>query len=95
VRASLNAAVDAGTSDSQAIIRKMKQTPIEDDLFGPVVVRPDGRAIHNMYILKAKSPSASESKWDLLEQVGVLTGPQAFRPLDEGGCALAEQSRNN
>jgi branched-chain amino acid transport system substrate-binding protein len=59
------------------------------------MVRPDGRAIHNMYILKAKSPGASKGKWDLLEQVGVLTGPEAFRPLDEGGCALVEQWKNN
>jgi len=48
-----------------------------------------------MYILKAKSPAASRDKWDLLEQVGVESGPEAFRPLDEGGCALVEQSNNN
>jgi len=95
VRAYLNAASGAGTNDAQAVIRKMKETPIDDDLFGPVVVRPDGRAIHNMYILKVKSPAASKSKWDLLEQVGVLSGPEAFRPLDEGGCSLVEQSKNN
>ena len=95
VRAYLNAALAAGTNDAQVVIRKMKESPIDDDLFGPVVVRPDGRAIHNMYILKVKSPGASKSKWDLLEQVGVLTGPEAFRPLDEGGCSLVEQSKNN
>jgi branched-chain amino acid transport system substrate-binding protein len=95
VRAYLNAAFAAGTNDAQAIIRKMKQAPIDDDLFGPVVVRPDGRAIHDMYILKAKSPAASKGKWDLLEQVGVLTGTEAFRPLDEGGCALAGQTQSN
>jgi branched-chain amino acid transport system substrate-binding protein len=60
-----------------------------------VVVRPDGRAIHNMYILKVKAPAASKGKWDLLEQVGVLSGPQAFRPLEEGGCALLQQSKSN
>jgi branched-chain amino acid transport system substrate-binding protein len=95
VRAYLNAALAAGTNDAQAVIRKIKEAPIDDDLFGPVVIRPDGRAIHNMYILKAKTPAASKSKWDLLEQVGVLTGPEAFRPLADGGCALVEQSKNN
>jgi branched-chain amino acid transport system substrate-binding protein len=95
VRAYLNAALAAGTNDAQAVIRKMKESPIDDDLFGPVVVRADGRAIHNMYILQVKSPVTSKSKWDLLEQVGVLTGPQAFRPIDEGGCSLVEQARNN
>lgn len=94
VLAYLNAAAAAGTNDAQPVIRKMKQAPIEDVLFGPVVVRPDGRAIHNMYILKAKSPAASKSKWDLLDEVGVLSGPQAFRPLDEGGCALVDQPKN-
>ena len=95
VRAYLNAALAAGTNDAPAVIQKMKETPIDDDLFGLVVVRPDGRAIHNMYILKAKSPAASKSKWDLLEQVGVLSGPEAFRHVDEGGCSLVEQSKNN
>jgi branched-chain amino acid transport system substrate-binding protein len=48
-----------------------------------------------MYILKVKAPSASQGKWDLLEQVGVLTGPEAFRPLNEGGCSLVEPPKNN
>jgi branched-chain amino acid transport system substrate-binding protein len=95
VRAYLNAALAAGTNDAQAIIRALKEKPIDDDLFGPVVVRPDGRAIHNMYILKVKAPAASKSKWDVLEQVGVLSGPEAFRPLDQGGCSLVEQSKKN
>jgi branched-chain amino acid transport system substrate-binding protein len=95
VRAYLNAALAAGTNDAQAVIRKVKENPIDDDLFGPVVVRADGRAIHNMYILQVKAPAASKSKWDLLEQVGLLTGPEAFRPPEEGGCPLIEQSKNN
>lgn len=94
VLAYLNAAAAAGTNDAQLVIRRLKRTPIDDDLFGPVVVRPDGRAIHNMYILKAKSPASSKSKWDLVEQVGVLSGPQAFRPLGDGGCALVDQPKN-
>ncbi len=95
IRAYLEAALAAGTNDAQSVIRKLKEKPIDDDLFGPVVVRPDGRAIHNMYILKVKAPAASKGKWDLLEQVGVLTGPEAFRPLEEGGCSLVEPSKNN
>lgn len=95
VMAYLNAAEAAGTNDAQAIIRKMKERPIDDALYGPVVVRPDGRAIHNMYILKAKDPKASKGKWDLLENIGVLTGPEAFRPLDQGGCTLIESAKAN
>jgi branched-chain amino acid transport system substrate-binding protein len=95
VLAYLNAALAAGTNDAPAVIRKMKEKPIDDVLYGRVAVRPDGRAIHNMYILKAKDPKASKSKWDLLENIGVLTGPEAFRPMDQGGCTMAEQSKSN
>jgi branched-chain amino acid transport system substrate-binding protein len=95
VRAYLNAALAAGTNDAPAVIQKMKESPVDDDLFGRVVVRPDGRAIHNMYILKVKAPAASKGKWDLLEQVGVLSGPKAFRPLEEGGCALVQESKSD
>jgi branched-chain amino acid transport system substrate-binding protein len=94
VLAYLNAALAAGTNDAQAVIRKLKEKPIDDTLFGPVVVRADGRAIYNMYILKVKDPTTSKSKWDLLEQVGVLSGPEAFRPLDQGGCSLVESKSN-
>lgn len=95
VMAYLNSALAAGTNDAQAVIRKMKEKPIDDALFGPVVVRADGRAIHNMYILKVKDPKASKSKWDLLENVGVLSGPEAFRPIEQGGCVMAEPSKSN
>jgi len=95
VLAYLNAALAAGTNDAEAIIRKMKERPIDDALFGSVVVRADGRAIHNMYILKVKDSKASKGKWDLLENVGVLSGPEAFRPIDQGGWTMVEQSRGN
>jgi len=95
VMAYLNAAHEAGTNDAQAVIRKMKEKPIDDALYGRVVVRPDGRAIHNMYILKAKDPKTSKGKWDLLENIGVLSGPEAFRPLDQGGCTLVESTKAN
>jgi branched-chain amino acid transport system substrate-binding protein len=92
VLAYLNSASEAGTNDAQAIIKKLKEKPIDDALFGPVVVRADGRAIHNMYILQVKDPKASKQKWDLLEQIGVLSGAEAFRPLDQGGYSLVKSA---
>jgi len=81
----------AATTRSIKIGVKMKEKPINDDLFGPMV----GLAIRNMYILKVKAPGASKGKWDLVEHIGLLTGPEAFRPLEEGECPLVEQARNN
>lgn len=94
VMAYLDAAHDAGSNDAAKVIPQLKQHPIDDPLFGPVLIRADGRAVHNMYILKAKDPKAAKSKWDLLEQAGVLTGDEAFRPIDQGGCKFVKAAGN-
>jgi branched-chain amino acid transport system substrate-binding protein len=90
VMAYLDAAHDVEGNDAARIIPRLKQQPIDDPLFGPVTIRADGRAIHNMYILKAKDPKNAKSKWDLLDQAGVLTGDEAFRPINQGGCKLVK-----
>jgi branched-chain amino acid transport system substrate-binding protein len=94
VMAYLDAARDAGSNDATKVVAQLKQHPIDDPLFGPVTIRADGRAVHNMYILKAKDPKDSKSKWDLLDQAGVLTGDQAFRPIDQGGCKFVKAAGN-
>jgi len=91
----LDAALAAGTNDAQTVIQKMKERPIDDALFGPVMVRADGRAIHNMYILKVKAPKVSNGKWDLLENVGELSGPEAFRKIEQGGCVMVDEAKGN
>ena len=44
----------------------MKEGPIQDKLFGRVVVRADGRATHDMYLFRAKKPEESEGSLGLL-----------------------------
>jgi branched-chain amino acid transport system substrate-binding protein len=63
---------------------------IDDDLFGPVVVRPDGRAISQYVHSEGEGAFCLSRQVDLLEQVGVMTGPEAFR-----GRALVEQPKGN
>ena len=90
VLAYLNSAITVETKDGAAVIAKMKRNPIYDALFGEVVIRPDGRAIHDMYLFAAKEPQASKGSWDLLDKIGVFSGQEAFRPLDQGACMLVE-----
>jgi branched-chain amino acid transport system substrate-binding protein len=42
-----------------------------------------------MYFAQVKTPSESTKPWDYYNILGVIPGDQAFRPLSEGGCALA------
>jgi branched-chain amino acid transport system substrate-binding protein len=88
VLAYLRAVKAAHTIDGEAVLTEMRRAPIQDDLFGTVTVRPDGRAVHDMYSFRVKAPSESTSKWDLYETVARIAGPEAFRPLDQGGCPL-------
>jgi branched-chain amino acid transport system substrate-binding protein len=88
-KAYLEAVAAAASTDGATIVRTMKQTKIHDNVFGDVTVRPDGRAIHAMYLFRVKTPALSSGPTDLLEKVETLTGEQAFRPIDQGGCNLA------
>ena len=88
VLAYLRAARAADSVEGAKVVAAMKAAPIEDSLFGTVTVRPDGRAVHPMYVFRVKSPAQSKSRWDVYEPVTTIPADQAFRPLDQGGCAL-------
>ena len=44
--------------------------------------------MHDMYLVKVKSPSASKGAWDYEEILQTVPGDKAFRPLEEVGCPL-------
>ena len=90
VKAYLEAVDAAGTTDGEAVIAQMKRMRFHDDLFGDVSVRPDGRAIHAMYVFQVKPPDAAGNAGDIFAKVATVPGDQAFRPLNEGGCKLLD-----
>jgi branched-chain amino acid transport system substrate-binding protein len=77
-------------ADGKAVVDAMKATPSTDTVYGKVEVRPDGRAIHPLYLLQVKAPAESKSEWDLFKIVGTVAADKAFRPLAEGGCPLVK-----
>jgi branched-chain amino acid transport system substrate-binding protein len=84
----LRAAKNANTIDGDEIVTEMKRAPIDDALFGRVVVRPDGRAIHPMYVFRVKTQRESKGRWDVYDLVETIPADEAFRPMSEGGCLL-------
>ena len=88
VLAYLNSAKKADSIEGDKVMIAMRSAPIEDKLFGTVTVRPDGRAVHPMYVFKVKAPADSKSEWDLYSPVFTVPADQAFRPLAAGGCSL-------
>jgi hypothetical protein len=86
----LRAVKTAGTIEGDKVVAEMKKSPIDDPLFGHVVVRADGRATHAMYVFKVKSPQQSKSRYDVYDLIETIPPEAAFRPLDQGGCSLVK-----
>ena len=85
-------AVDALKSkETEKVMAKMKEMPIDDPLFGKGVVRADGRATHPMYLFEVKKPAESTGEWDLYKTLTTIPAEEAFRPLSEGGCPLVSK----
>lgn len=76
--------------EGDKVVAQMKTMSVDDDLFGRVTIRPDGRAIHNMYVFKVKTPAESKSRFDLYTLVETIPGEQAFRPIADGGCPMVK-----
>ena len=84
----LQAIKDAGTDDGPTVVRKMKETPINDFFTQNGRIREDGRVIRDMYLFQVKTPAESKGPWDYYKLLGTVPGDQAFRPLEQGGCPL-------
>ena len=81
---------DRAMASGRATIDQMKATPTDDKLFGKGEVRKDGRAIHDMHLFEVKSPAQSKEPWDYYIHRRTVPADQAFRPIDKGGCVLAQ-----
>jgi len=84
----LNAVKAAGSKDADAVMAKMRATPINDFMTQNGRLREDGRVLRDMYLYQVKTPAESTSEWDLYKLVATIPAEEAFRPLRDGGCPL-------
>ncbi len=77
-----------GKADGAAVVRRMKEMPTDDPLFGQGTVRADGRKIHSMHLFQVKTPAESRGAWDYFKLLHSVPPEQSFRPMAEGGCPL-------
>ncbi|WP_424631536.1 ABC transporter substrate-binding protein [Bradyrhizobium sp. SYSU BS000235] len=87
----LNAVKTAGTTDSAAVMKVMKSTPINDMFAKNGKIREDGRMIHDMYLFEVKKPSESKGRWDDYKLLATVPGDQAFQPLEASRCPLIKK----
>jgi branched-chain amino acid transport system substrate-binding protein len=87
----LNAVKTAGTTDPAAVMKIMKETPINDMFAKNGRIREDGRMVHDMYLFEVKKPSESKGRWDDYKLLATVPGNQAFQPLEASRCPLVKK----
>jgi len=91
VRHYLRAVEAAGTDEAEAMMAKMRDMPVNDFYAKNGRVRLDGRMVHDMYFVQVKTPAESTEPWDYYKVLETIPDDQAFRPLDQGGCPVVKQ----
>jgi branched-chain amino acid transport system substrate-binding protein len=87
----LKAVKAAGTTDSAAVMKIMKETPINDMFAKNGQIREDGRMVHDMYLFEVKKPQESKGRWDDYKLLATIPGNEAFQPLSESRCPLVKK----
>ena len=85
----LKAVKAAGTKDTEAVVKKLKELPV-DDAFAKGKVLENGRMVHDLYLFEVKKPSESKKPWDYYTQIAVVPGDKAFFTAKESGCPLTK-----
>ena len=82
-------AVDVlGSDEAKAVLAKMRDMPIHDFFADHGLLRPDGRMVHDMYLVEVKKPEELHYPWDYYKILKIIPGEEAFRPMSEDGCPL-------
>jgi branched-chain amino acid transport system substrate-binding protein len=77
-----------GKRSGAAVVARMKQMPIEDDIYDHATIRADGRVLSPAYLFQVKRPEESHGPWDYYKTLATVAPEQAWRPVAEGGCPL-------
>lgn len=81
----------AGTDGTDAVLKKMRDTPVQDVVIPNGKIREDGRLVHDMLLLQVKKPAESKAPWDYYHVRDVIRADQAFRPLAQSACPLVKK----
>ena len=86
----LKAVKAAGTKDTEAVAKKLKELPVDDMFAKGGKVLENGRMVHDLYLFEVKKPSESKKPWDYYKQLAVVPGDKAFPSAKDSGCPLTK-----
>jgi branched-chain amino acid transport system substrate-binding protein len=86
----LKAVKAAGSKDSDAVAKKLKELPVDDMFAQGGKVLANGRMVHDLYLFEVKKPSESKKPWDYYKMLATVPGDKAFPTAAESGCPLTK-----
>jgi branched-chain amino acid transport system substrate-binding protein len=84
----LNAVKAVNSDDADKVMAQMKKTKINDFFAKGGEIRPDGRMVHDMYLMEVKKPGESKYPWDYYKVAQTIPAAQAWTTKAESKCAL-------
>jgi len=84
----LKAVKAVGSDDTTKVMAYLKANKINDMFTKGGVIRPDGRMVHDMFLMEVKKPSESKYPWDYYKVAATIPGDQAYATKAETKCSL-------
>ncbi|MBR0706439.1 ABC transporter substrate-binding protein [Bradyrhizobium liaoningense] len=91
----LKAVAATGSDDGDAVMRQMKNTPVNDFEMKNVAIRADGQVMRPLYVARIKTPAESKYTYDYYEITGTIAPEDAWRPASESACDLLKVAVKN
>src|ERR1700727_213182 len=86
----LKAVKAAGTTDADAVAKKLKELPVDDAFTSHGHVQANGRMVSDLYLFEVKKPSESKRDWDYYNLLATVPGDTAYPTAANSGCPLTK-----
>src|SRR6202522_325907 len=86
----LKAVKAAGTKDSDAVAKKLKELPVGDAVTSHGHVQANGRMVSDLYLFEVKKPSESKRDWEFYNLLATVRGDTAYPSAANSGCPLTK-----
>lgn len=90
----LRAVEQAGTDDPEAVFATMQEMDLNDMFVRNGTLFPNGRLIHDMYLLEVRSAEEVGDGQDFFRLVATVPASEAFQPLSATACPLVAMDAN-
>jgi branched-chain amino acid transport system substrate-binding protein len=88
----LRAVQKAGTTDSLKVRAALAEIPINDVYAVNAKLLPNGRLIHDLFLVQVKTPAESKYPWDFFNILETIPAAEAFRPISQSVCPMLKHT---